>query len=84
MQTSDIDYAPLFYMVSFTDDSQIYMMLTTEIEEPPMAELFIPFEQAGKQFGVTCYVSNKKHWEPADLEEMILKRYFQENGLPSI
>ena len=40
----DKPYREKFYLVTFTDDRQIFFVETKEIEDPEMAELAIPYE----------------------------------------
>jgi len=67
-----------FYLVTFTDDQQMFFVKSAQLEEPPMAEICIPYNG----IAVTCYITNKMNWELAIVEAMILKQFFEEKGLP--
>ena len=84
LDTKPKEYDELFYLVTFTDDSEIFFIQSAELEDPTMAEAFIPIEYDDRKFGVTCYITNKMNWEPAIVEIIILQQYFQEHGLPLI
>jgi hypothetical protein len=75
-------YTELFYLVTFTDESTFFLVPYHEIEEPEMAECFIPYVSGDNRYVITCYVTNAPNWRPVIAEMLILKTYFEMNGIP--
>lgn len=70
-----------YFMVTFTDQRGMYFVaLPEDLQDPTMADTCIPCDVDDVRVGITCYITNKMNWEPAIMEMMILKQFFEENG----
>lgn len=76
-------YVELFYLVTFTDDQQLFLVPTSEIDDPEMAEVAIPYETPDTRYSLTCYITNLENHMPAFVEMLVLKEYFYQHGLPT-
>ncbi len=79
-----VKYIVTFYLVTFTDDGKFFLVPTTAIDEPEMAECAIPYKKDGTLYGITCYVTNYPNWQPVIMEMLILQEYFNQSGVPTI
>lgn len=68
-------YIELFYLATFTDNNEIFLLPHKEIDNPEMAECCIPYKKDGVLYGITFYVTNYPNSHLLILEMLLLKNF---------
>jgi hypothetical protein len=82
MNTDEKEYLTLFFLATFTDEEDLFLVPTAEIDEPEMAEVMVPFETDTHLFAITFYVTDIPNSQPAIREMLLLKDFVDQYGVP--